>query len=643
MPEALNGARVLVVDDTEANRYAVARVLRLHGCEVTEAASGEEALRLYGEREFDLVTVDVRMPGMNGMEVCRRIKADPAGARTPLLQISASFTDDASRVRGLEAGADGYLVHPLDPALLTATVRALLRMARAEEGLRESERRYRFLAESIPQIVWTAGPDGRVEYANSHWTGYTGFAPDADPNERWRDVVHPEDLAETEQAWDDALASGRDYWVQHRLRRYDGAYRWFLSRATAMREPDGAIRSWFGSTTDIDEVRQTGERLRHAHKLEAVGRLAGGMAHEINNMMTAIIGFGGFALRRIGEGHGAAEDVREMIKAANRSAGIVRQVLAFGRRQHVQLARMDLHDVLRDVRPMLLQLAASPIDVSFELMPSRALVVADRGQLEQLLVNLTLNARDAMPTGGTLTFRTARVQLDGDFARHQPGIELRTGPYVELSVRDTGHGMTPEVLARALEPFFTTKPVGQGSGLGLSTVYGIVKQNGGYVFLESEPGAGTTVRIYLAAAESADAVPVPGPDAVRRGGETVLVVEDEPMVRALAARALEEYGYRVVAAADGIEALAALAGPARDADLVLTDAAMPKLNGRQLADRLAVERPDLPVLFMSAHGDAESLRRGLVPPAARLLQKPFTPEGLANAVRECLDIREVRT
>jgi PAS domain S-box-containing protein len=643
MPEVLNGARVLVVDDTEANRYAVARILRLHGCEVTEAASGEEALRLYAEREFDLVTVDVRMPGMSGMEVCRRIKADPAGARTPLLQISASFTDDASRVRGLEAGADGYLVHPLDPALLAATARALLRMARAEEGLRESERRYRFLAESIPQIVWTAEPDGRVDYANSHWTGYTGFAPDADPNERWRDVVHPEDLAETEQAWADARASGRDYWVQHRLRRYDGAYRWFLSRATAMREPDGAIRSWFGSTTDIDEVRQTGERLRHAHKLEAVGRLAGGMAHEINNMMTAIIGFGGFALRRIGESHGAAEDVREMIKAANRSAGIVRQVLAFGRRQHVQLARMDLHDVLRDVRPMLLQLAASPIDVSFELMPSRALVVADRGQLEQLLVNVTLNARDAMATGGSLTFRTARVQLDDEFARRQPGIELRTGPYVELAIRDTGHGMTPEVLAHALEPFFTTKPVGQGSGLGLSTVYGIVKQSGGYVFLESEPGAGTTVRIYLAAAESADALPTPGPDAVRRGGEMVLVVEDEPMVRALASRALEEYGYRVVAAADGVEALAALDGPARDADLVLTDAAMPNLNGRQLADRIAVERPELPVLFMSAHGDAESLRRGLVPPAARLLQKPFTPEGLANAVRECLDIREVRT
>jgi CheY-like chemotaxis protein len=260
-----------------------------------------------------------------------------------------------------------------------------------------------------------------------------------------------------------------------------------------------------------------------------------------------------------------------------------------------------------------------------------------------VIVNLMVNARDAMPAGGTLTFRTSRVQLDDEFVRGQPDIELRTGPYVELAVRDTGHGMTPEVLARALEPFFTTKPVGQGSGLGLSTVYGIVKQSGGYVFLESEPGAGTTVRIYLAAAESADPAPAPRPETVRRGGETVLVVEDEPMVRALAARALEEYGYRVVTAADGLEALAALDGPARGADLVLTDAAMPNLNGRQLADRLAVERPELPMLFMSAHGDAESLRRGLVPPGARLLQKPFTPEGLANAVRECLDIREVRT
>ena len=642
MPDALIGARVLVVDDTEANRYTIARILAASGCLVTEAASAPEALRLFATQDFDLLTLDVRMPDMSGIELCRRLKADPATASVPVLQISASFTDDASRVRGLEAGADGYLAHPLDPALLVASVRALLRMARAEERLRESERRYRFLAESIPQILWTATGDGTVVYVNSHLAEYTGLAAESALQGNWADLIHPDDIGETMTAWRDSLASGRDYWVQHRLRRHDGEYRWFLSRATAMRDVDGRVRSWFGTATDIEEVRQIGERLRHAHKLEAVGRLAGGMAHEINNMMTAIIGFGDFALRRIGESPAAA-DVREMVKAADRSAGIVRQVLAFGRRQHVQLVRLDLNDVIREVEPMLLQLLGPPIELALELVPGAAVVVADRGQLEQLLVNLALNARDAMPDGGRVVVQTCPVRLDDEFARRRPGIDVRPGSYLELSVRDTGHGMSPEVLARALEPFFTTKPVGQGSGLGLSTAYGIVKQSGGYVFLESEPGRGTTVRVYLCCAEAPDPVKPRDKQTARRGGETVLVVEDEPMVRSLTCRALEEYGYRVLAASDGLEALAVLAGAEGNVDLVLTDAAMPNLNGRQLAERMTALYPQLPVLFMSAYADAESIRRGLVPPDARLIQKPFTPEGLANTVRGFLDTREVHT
>ncbi len=641
MPDTLIGARILVVDDTEANRYAIGRILAAGGCRVTEAANAREALRLFAAEDFDLLTLDVRMPDMSGIELCRQLKADPATASVPVLQISASFTDDASRVRGLDAGADGYLTHPLDPALLVATVRALLRMARAEERLRESERRYRFLAESIPQIVWTASPEGTVDYVNNHLVEYTGLPAEAALQPNWADLIHPDDVGETMTAWRDSLASGRDYWVQHRLRRHDGEYRWFLSRASAMRDVDGRVRSWFGTATDIEEVRQTGERMRHAHKLEAVGRLAGGMAHEINNIMTAIIGFGEFALRQIGVSPGAA-DVREMVTAAERSAGIVRQVLAFGRRQHVQLARLDLNDIIRELEPMLLQLLAPPVELAFELAPGAAVAVADRGQLEQLLVNLALNARDAMPDGGRVVVHTRPVQLDDEFARRRPEIDLRPGSYIELSVRDTGHGMSPEVLARALEPFFTTKPVGQGSGLGLSTAYGIVKQSGGYVFLESEPGRGTTVRVYLCCADAVDPITPPEREPVRRGGETVLVVEDEPMVRALTCRALEEYGYRVRAASDGLAALAALAADG-NVDLVLTDAAMPNLTGRQLAERITALYPQLPVLFMSAYADTESIRRGLVPPDARLIQKPFTPEGLASTVRGFLDTREVHT
>jgi two-component system, cell cycle sensor histidine kinase and response regulator CckA len=362
------------------------------------------------------------------------------------------------------------------------------------------------------------------------------------------------------------------------------------------------------------------------------------MAHEVNNMMTGVIGFSEFLLRSFAPDDPRRSEVQEIIRAGTRASDVTRQLLAFTRQQLLHPEALDVNGVVNGVEKMLRRSLGEDHELELRLAAGVGEIRADRGQLEQVLLNLALNARDAMPSHGRVTIATGRATLDEVYAQAHAGIGIPPGEYVLLSVTDTGGGMSLDVQARIFEPFFTTKAVGQGTGLGLSTVYGIVKQSGGFIWCYSEPGRGSTFKIYLprAGARSLPMAPAVPPAELRGGNETILVVEDEDVVRSLACRGLREQGYTVLEARHGREALDRLAEDHVVA-LVTSDVVMPELGGRELGARLAVLRPELPILYMSGYTGDDVIQRGLLAPGAPFQQKPFTPEGLARKVREMLD------
>jgi two-component system cell cycle sensor histidine kinase/response regulator CckA len=404
--------------------------------------------------------------------------------------------------------------------------------------------------------------------------------------------------------------------------------------------PGGDVE-WVGCIVgDVTERRRAAERTLQGERMEAIARVAGGVAHEVNNMMTVISGFGGFLAGTLTADDPRAEDVAEIRRAADRAAGITRQLLAYSRQQLLQPTAVDLNALLHANEPVLSRLLGAGVRIQLTTRPELVPVRADPAQLEQVLVNLILNARDAMAGEGILRIETANVTVADSQPEDAPGVHMPSGCYVCLTVVDSGHGMDAVTTARAFEPFFTTKPAGKGSGLGLATVYGIVKQSGGYIWVSSQVGQGTTFRIYLpefvGAAPDPPAVPAP---ASPRGAETILIVEDEAAVRRMASRALAAQGYSILQAENGAEALELLGRTSGAVDLVLSDVVMPVLNGRELSERLAAERPEIRVLFMSGYTDDDIVRRGLLQPGAPFLQKPFMPAELSRKVREVLDAR----
>jgi two-component system, cell cycle sensor histidine kinase and response regulator CckA len=365
------------------------------------------------------------------------------------------------------------------------------------------------------------------------------------------------------------------------------------------------------------------------------------MAHEVNNMMTGVIGFSEFLLRSFAEEDPRRAEVQEIIRAGTRASDVTRQLLAFTRQQLLHPETLDLNDVVTGVEKMLRRSLGENHLLELALSPDIGEIRADRGQLEQVLLNLTLNARDALHQNGRVTIATGRATLDELYAQSHAGVGITPGSYILLTVSDTGTGMTSDVQARIFEPFFTTKPVGQGTGLGLSTVYGIVKQSDGFVWCYSEVGQGTTFKIYLpqATVRALPVAPSGLASELRGGNETILVVEDEDVVRSLACRGLRDQGYTVLEARHGREALDQVEGGRQSIDLVISDVVMPELSGRELGSRLAALYPELPVLYMSGYTGDDVIQRGLLEPGVPFQQKPFTPEGLARKVREMLDSR----
>jgi PAS domain S-box-containing protein len=519
-------------------------------------------------------------------------------------------------------------------------VRDISTRKQAERALRESEARYRDLFDNASDLVCATDPDGAFVYVNRAWHHTIGLSGAELRRGGFLDVVHPDSRERYGEVVARALAGETLTHVELVLVT-SGDTPITVEGNLSCTFQDGRPVMLRGIYRDVTERKRVEDQLRRAERMQAAGRLAGGMAHEVNNMMTGVIGFSEFLLRSFSEDDVRRAEVQEIIRAGTRASDVTRQLLAFTRQQLLHPESLDVNGVVNGVEKLLRRSLGEDHVLGLKLSPDAGEIRADRGQLEQVLINLTLNARDAMRQHGRVTVATGRATLDEVYAQSHGGVGIPPGKYVFLAVTDTGSGMEPEVQARIFEPFFTTKPVGQGTGLGLSTVYGIVKQSDGFVWCYSEPGQGTTFKIYLpgAGARSLPLEPAGPPTELRGGSETILVVEDEDVVRALACRGLREQGYTVLEARHGREALDRVEEGRHVIDLVISDVVMPELNGRELGSRLTALQPELPVLYMSGYTGDDVIQRGLLEPGVPFQQKPFTPQGLARKVREMLDGR----
>jgi two-component system, cell cycle sensor histidine kinase and response regulator CckA len=510
----------------------------------------------------------------------------------------------------------------------------------AEAELARREERYRALVAATTSVEWLATPEGHFMGEQSSWLQYTGQTGEDQAGLGWIDAIHPEDRQSFRTGWRQARERRALWETRARLwSRQHRGYRHVLFRAVPNIAPDGTVLEWIGAVTDIEDRWLAEERLRLADRLESVGRLAGGIAHEANNQMTVVLGSAEFLARSIKE-EPARGDLEHIRRAARRTAAITQQLLAFSRRQVLQPQVLDLNAVVTALEPILQRALGEISQVKVRLAEDLHAVRADPGQLDQVLLNLALNARDAMPQGGTLTIETVNVIVDEHHATARTVEPVAPGDYVALVVTDTGMGMDRETMQHVFEPFFTTKAVGEGTGLGLATVYGIVKQSGGFISVFSDPGHGTAFRIYLPVAERVREGGGAGAADLSGGGhETVLVAEDEPAVRAILARALREYGYTVLEARDGAEALELAERAPAPPDMVVADVVMPGMAGKSLAAEVERRWPGTPVLFTSGYTGAEAVSRGMLVEGRDFLQKPIEPDALARHVRRILDAR----
>ncbi len=623
--------KVLVVDDDSQLVRTLVDILEMNGYHPHGASNGRQGLEL-AERlpaPVAVALVDLRLPDMDGMELVGRLHALSGLTEVVILTGNASLD---SAVKALREQSYDYLIKPVSPPDLLRTLGA----AGERWQRRRAEERFRVLLDQLSEIITIAAPDGTIQYQSPAVERVLGYSATERSQQSLFDLVHPEDQATARTLIRDAVDHRHTRSVQLRMRHRDGSWRVLEAIANNLvghPDVDGIIVT----ARDVTERNQLEVQLRQSQKMETVGRLAGGIAHDFNNLLTIILTESELARAELPAGHAIRDSLLGIQGAAERAAGLTRQLLAFSRKQIAQPTAFSLAGLVHDMDRMLRRLIGENIELSVSAGPDPGLVRADPAQIEQVLLNLVVNARDAMPAGGRLMIETSRVVLDRSYADVHAAVV--PGPYVMLAVTDSGSGMSDEVKAHLFEPFFTTKEQGMGTGLGLATCYGIVRQFEGHIGVYSEIGVGTTVKVYLprlgdAEQESAAAekdVGIPG------GSETVLFVEDDDGVRQVGIRILQALGYTVLEASDGEAALRMLEQHGQSVRLLLTDVVLPTTGGRALAERAARVRPGIRVLFTSGYTDDVVLRHQLLDRGADFLSKPFTPGSLARKVREVLD------
>ena len=637
MPEKL---RVLIVEDSEDDARLLERELRRAGFDLlSKRVETEETMRSALEAQpWDLVISDYTLPGFSAPAALSTLQA--SGLDLPFIIVSGTVGEDVA-VEGMRAGAHDFFLKGkltrLAPAVERELEQAAQRRARkeAEEAMRRSEERFRRLFDSNTIGIVIADLSGGTLEANDAYLDMMGYGRDELLAGRlsWDEITPPE-YRERDQA---AVAQLRQTgaakpWEKEMLRK-DGKLVPVLMGLAMLSASEGTCIAYI---VDLSSRKLLEEQLRLSQKMEAVGQLAGGVAHDFNNLLTAILGYGSLLASRLAPGAPGREEIDEILRASERAAALTKQLLAFSRKQVLEPVVLDVNELVRNLEKLLRRLIEEDVELVTRLDSSVASVRADPGQLEQVIMNLVVNARDAMPHGGKLTIETANADLDETYAQRH--VTVHPGRYVMVAVSDTGIGMDAATKQHIFEPFFTTKEKGKGTGLGLSTVYGIVKQSGGNIWVYSEPGKGTTFKVYLPRVEetAAEGVPPSADSLPAVGTETILIVEDEASIRALSRRVLEKRGYRVLEASSGRDALERVRIEEGPIHLLLTDLVMPDMGGTELASRLQQLHPDLRVLFMSGYTDDGVVRNGLLGPGRAFLQKPFTPHALARKVRDAL-------
>jgi PAS domain S-box-containing protein len=685
-------ARVIVVDDNPVNRDLVVTLLGYGGHLTTEAVDGAHALANARSDPPDLVITDLLMPVMDGYELVREIRADPALAATPVIFYTANYLQEEARPIAEALGVRHIVSKPIDPRhLLMAVDQALADgvaectvppdtfhrehqralsaklldkvrdLEHADEALRKSEARFRSLAEFAPVGIFSRAA-GQVSYANSRLREICGIPDAADVSVNWAALVHPDDR----DRWlnDVARAVEDQGGLSDRIRviRPDGEQRWIRVRLARVQGSDEEA-TYVGAVEDITEViesqrerEEMERRLRVSERLESLGQLAAGVAHDFNNLLAVILNYAEFVDEGLTDLAGDSpdprwtqmhEDALAVRDAADRAAALTRRLLVFGNRDVAHLGVVDVNAVVRATLTLLDRTIGEHVELHHELDEELAPLTSDGVQFEQVLVNLVVNARDAVGAGGRVVVRTTTVHVNAENMASHGG--SKPGRYARITVADDGQGMAPETIARAFEPFFTTKAPGQGTGLGLSTVYGTVTRLGGSVTIESVQGRGTSVSVYLPADDGVAAVEVdrgavavdldalPAADGLSASAAAVvLVAEDDDWLRSITSRILTENGATVVAVNRGAAAAELLMDESKAFDLLLTDVVMPQMSGRELAEHAAKVRPAMPVLFMSGYADGLLGAGHREPLKDALLEKPFTPASLLDAVARAL-------
>ena len=655
-------AKILVVDDEPNNRFALSQVLAELEETVVEAASGEDALRFLLREDCALILLDANMPGIDGYMTAELIRRRERSRHIPIIFVSAIDRDDEHIARAYAMGAVDYVFKPVDPIILRSKVAVLVDLYRkseevqrkaelervlleenlrirqekleAERQLRQVEERQTAIVRSLPIALYSAQVDAGFSgprFISDAIAAIIGFQPSRfiDEPQLWVDRIHPDDRARVlGEVGTISLLGGMA--TEYRWLCADGSHRWFLDRAVLIRH-EGRPYEIFGSCLDVTDRRRVEQQLIQAQKMEAVGQLTGGIAHDFNNMLTVVIG-NLDSLARSLKGTGKNFDRAQMaLTGALSCAELTRRMLAFARRQPLQPSAVHLGEMSRNIAKILGRTLGERVLIDVRVQEDLWHVLADPAQVESSLINLAVNARDAMTEGGTLTIEARNVGI------HELDADVPDGEFVLLSVTDTGAGMTPDVLEHALEPFFTTKRMGHGTGLGLSMVYGFVKQSGGHVKIASVPGQGTSVRIYLPRTESSPVASIAAGEDVSLSGldRTILLVEDDAGVRAVTAAMLRELHFNVIEADNGARALD-IVDRESDIDLLFTDIVMPGgMNGFELGRLARERRPHLPVLYATGYSASYAAPEK----GADMLAKPYREADLRSKLRGLLAAR----
>jgi PAS domain S-box-containing protein len=652
--------RVLVVDDDERNLLAVQTVLEDIG-EVVVARSGEEALRNLLKGEFAVILLDVYMPDLDGYETAQIIRSRDQTKRIPIVFLSAVNKETEHLIRGYSMGAVDYVFKPVDPivlrskvavfvdlfakskeierkarqeqALLDATLRANAERLHAEQELRRAEQRLGLIIQSLPIALYLEplGCDPRCpSFVSGDLKELTGFEFDeviANPD-LWAERLHREDRQRVLAALKERDETGR-FSAEYRWRCADGSFKHFHDQAVLLRDANGKPIEFAGTLTDVTERRQLESQLVQAQKLDAIGKLTGGIAHDFNNLLAAVLGGLGLIERNAELPEEQQKILNMTRRAADQGSELVRRLLAFARRQQLEPAALDIAALHQGVDDLLTHTLGGLVELDWQIAPDTGRAYADRSQLELAVMNLIINARDAMPDGGVIKVAAENRSI-GAGADEEP---LPPGDFVVISVIDTGSGIPPEMIDKVLEPFFTTKEVGKGTGLGLSMVYGFAKQSGGTLRIDSKVGEGTTAELWLrrASAEEEPAAEeaVANPALPAQKSLRVMLVDDHAEVRGTTAAMLRDLGHSVSEASSGAEALDRLTDCA--VDLLITDYAMPRQSGTDLIRLARHDRPTLPALLITGYADADAI--GERPVDVGVLMKPFIVQDLTRAIQ----------